>query len=517
MVRAVRRKPAAKASSTRATASRRKSAKTSPTKITAAPKAKAAPPAPPAVPAPPVRIPPILFEDDFDVPPPVTGPGRRFASPPAHPAPPATEAVTEPDLPAEYGTGRLWLTARDPHTLHAAWDLTSPQLALAGAGLALRIHAGREPGTRFQQVSLAANARSAFVRVERPGGSYVAEIGCVNRAGVWQTFAHSPAVTTPVQRGEEEPRVVQFVTAVAPPPLPEMPPTATASEPTPIAKPVVPPAEKPGIPPPPIAPGAPEIELPAAVITLPPAPFAAEPAPAPALPPTAKPTAAPVFPPPAAPALPVSVSTPAKRLAEPRPTPPTALWIAAPTPPWSAAQQAAFDEMIERMVTAPPSPSFVEMAARAPGAAALGGQPARPTSPVAGFGAEGPGPEALFSGAAVPAVVPGGRGFWFNINAELIVYGATEPDATVIIEGRPIRLRPDGSFTLRFALPDGDYTLRAEAVSADGAEARAARLAFARRTAYQGTVGPHPTDPALPAPPSPAVGNSASRKASRRS
>jgi hypothetical protein len=55
----------------------------------------------------------------------------------------------------------------------------------------------------------------------------------------------------------------------------------------------------------------------------------------------------------------------------------------------------------------------------------------------------------------------GGRpeGFWFNINAELIVYGATEPTARVTVGGRPLRLRPDGTFSCRFSLPDGEYEL----------------------------------------------------------
>src|SRR5205814_10034053 len=38
------------------------------------------------------------------------------------------------------------------------------------------------------------------------------------------------------------------------------------------------------------------------------------------------------------------------------------------------------------------------------------------------------------------------KGFWFNLNAEVIVYGATEPNAGVTIGGRPIQLRPDGTF-----------------------------------------------------------------------
>jgi hypothetical protein len=105
------------------------------------------------------------------------------------------------------------------------------------------------------------------------------------------------------------------------------------------------------------------------------------------------------------------------------------------------------------------------------------------------------------SEAAPPAPAPRRPGFWFNVNAELIVYGATEPDAYVTIDGEPIPLRPDGSFTLRFALPDGDYALRAKAVSVRGDDARVARLAFRRRTAYHGEVGPHPTGPELTAPP----------------
>ena len=60
------------------------------------------------------------------------------------------------------------------------------------------------------------------------------------------------------------------------------------------------------------------------------------------------------------------------------------------------------------------------------------------------------------------------KGFWFNVNAELIIYGATEPDAKVTLGGHEIKLRSDGTFSFRFALPDGKYDLPAVAVSADG-------------------------------------------------
>ena len=92
------------------------------------------------------------------------------------------------------------------------------------------------------------------------------------------------------------------------------------------------------------------------------------------------------------------------------------------------------------------------------------------------------------------------KGFWFNVNAELIIYGATEPTAKVTLGGHEIKLRPDGSFSYRFALPDGKYDLPAVAVSADGTEARAADLKFSRATEYLGDVGAHPQDPSLKPP-----------------
>jgi hypothetical protein len=92
------------------------------------------------------------------------------------------------------------------------------------------------------------------------------------------------------------------------------------------------------------------------------------------------------------------------------------------------------------------------------------------------------------------------RGFWFNVNAELIIYGATEPTATVTIGGRRIQLRPDGSFSYRFALPDGQYELPLVAVSEDQTDGRAAEMKFSRHTEFRGEVGAHPQDQTLKRP-----------------
>jgi len=57
--------------------------------------------------------------------------------------------------------------------------------------------------------------------------------------------------------------------------------------------------------------------------------------------------------------------------------------------------------------------------------------------------------------------------FWFVLHTELIVSGATEPNAKVTIQGVPVRLRSDGTFSVRFQLPDGDQTIPVVAVSRD--------------------------------------------------
>jgi hypothetical protein len=91
------------------------------------------------------------------------------------------------------------------------------------------------------------------------------------------------------------------------------------------------------------------------------------------------------------------------------------------------------------------------------------------------------------------------EGFWFSINAELILYGATEPDATVTIGGRPIQLRPDGTFSCRFSLPEGEHMVTLSALSAQG-DLRQAELRLSRQTDYQGEVASAPQDQSLETP-----------------
>ncbi|MCX5754170.1 MAG: DUF4912 domain-containing protein [Candidatus Krumholzibacteria bacterium] len=65
-----------------------------------------------------------------------------------------------------------------------------------------------------------------------------------------------------------------------------------------------------------------------------------------------------------------------------------------------------------------------------------------------------------------------GRSFRLWVATELILYGGTEPDARVTVQGKELKLRPDGTFSLRFALPDGKIELPVTAVSGDKIEER---------------------------------------------
>lgn len=72
--------------------------------------------------------------------------------------------------------------------------------------------------------------------------------------------------------------------------------------------------------------------------------------------------------------------------------------------------------------------------------------------------------------------------FWLVVDAELVVYGATEPDAKVTVQGKSIKLRDDGTFTLRFALPDGKQEIPVVARSAKINEKRTITPIVTRRT-----------------------------------
>lgn len=82
--------------------------------------------------------------------------------------------------------------------------------------------------------------------------------------------------------------------------------------------------------------------------------------------------------------------------------------------------------------------------------------------------------------ASMPPARP--RKFWLVADAELIVHGATEPDATVTIAGQPIPLTEEGTFRVHTSFPDGNIDYPIMAVAADGEQSRSIHMTFDRQT-----------------------------------
>jgi len=104
---------------------------------------------------------------------------------------------------------------------------------------------------------------------------------------------------------------------------------------------------------------------------------------------------------------------------------------------------------------------------------------------MSGIGMSGIGMSGIgMSGIGMSASAPPNRSrqFWLVADAELIVYGATEPDAKVTIGGHPVQLNSDGTFRFQMSFQDGMIDFPIFAVAADGEQNRAVHLKFERET-----------------------------------
>ncbi len=431
-----------------------------------------------------VSLPAILLEGDEPCAAPAPASRPKFLDRPAPAGPRASLAGEVPsaredrELPEAYGTGRLLLLARDPHCIYAHWDLSAEQLrgfnSLAVEHhLILRMHFGNLAGPIATELHVHPESRHWFAHVERDNTEYVAELGYYGPGHLWRAIAVSDAVRTPRIAPVEE-RGFQTATFRFEEPGPAAPgPFWPGAPERAEAQPQVQPA-----------PGSPAVSPPATVIL------------------TVIPAGAPLL------------SAQQHFAASPEPKGPRddaghthATPSANAVADWTPAQERALSEVLGWMLLKQETIGSAEIlewlgqrrqpeVAISSLAAAILEKPGPERSP----GISSPGPmQALEISSPLGGVAPKRRSFWFNINAELVIYGATEPDATVRIGGRAIRLREDGSFSYRFALPDGQYPLPIAATSTDG-ETRRADLQFSRSTIYHGDVTAHPQDPSLKQP-----------------
>lgn len=401
------------------------------------------------------KIPPVLLEGDQPSVPPASGPGQRYV---LGPLPPLEKLESEGELPEAYGTKQLLLAARDPHWLYARWDLTREQQLRYNAlspdrHLVLRIFADAVSSRLVEEIHVHPESCHWFVHVKQARTKYVAQLGYYQTRGQWIVIATSGSTFTPPDSVSPE-TSVEFAAIPV-----ELPMAKLLS----LVKEEV--HENP-----PLAEAVRELR-------------AQGHADLPELPSVPTQTKAPAH------GKPSTASERARTL------------TASTRSQWTPAQERALAKIISmddvrrvwmgsmeitELIRRRAIKELASISAAQFGAEQLGA----PTSPAEAVG-----------GISSPSLgKKAAKGFWFNVNAELIVYGATERNATVTIGGRTIRLRPDGSFSYRFALPDGKYDLPIIAVSADQTDGRAAELEFSRRTEYRGDVGEHPQASVLKRP-----------------
>jgi hypothetical protein len=396
-----------------------------------------------------IKIPSILLEGDDPVTPPpqkqltgeqqskFSGPGPHRAAPPALPA-------SQPSAPIV--TGRLYVTARDPYCFYAHWDFPyNDQQRIASLSIhgAMTLRVASADGRHVAGIRLHRDSRHWFAHVPDANTAYSADLGYFDKSNRWISVAPPIQVRTPPDAATPGAQAERFVKMPADPQLPTQPAyfqseTARATH-----------AEAMHID------GSPYSDIPLT------------------------------------PALDEHLQL-----------------FTAEDGPWTQDQEDALEEIISGSVHRKDAFDSAELVELLKGRSEFkrGRRqpspefpfPAPSSAELVPLGLSAELAEAISSIFPLPEQ-PRERSFWFDVNAELIVYGATDPSATVTIGGRPIRLRPDGSFSYRFALPDGDYELPAAAASVDG-ETRRATLRFNRSTLYGGDVGAHPQDESLQVP-----------------
>jgi hypothetical protein len=85
-------------------------------------------------------------------------------------------------------------------------------------------------------------------------------------------------------------------------------------------------------------------------------------------------------------------------------------------------------------------------------------------------------------GSGMEGMFLSAQDFKFEVDAEIIVYGVTNPNTHVSLRGEPVRIRPDGTFTVRMSLPNQRQVIPVVASAANGGEQRTIVLAVERNT-----------------------------------
>jgi hypothetical protein len=347
-----------------------------------------------------------------------TGPGASTRAASAAPKP-AFEDLGE--LPSSYAEDVLYLVARDPHWLFCYWDFDWARVPRGDfrGGVPQFFLKVTSAGMADKVIEIRPEARNWYVPVDKPGGTFVAELGWFDTAGTWRTLVQSRPATTPADELAPDQLAAEFATVPSHLAFDRMLEMVRCR----------------------MAEGESLLEAVSRISHQGRVEFAAGKAP--------------------------TWSEEQKRL--------LAALLGASLVDRAGLGSAELDQLLRKHLQEKLfSESASELSQRFAEVLA-------------------PGPFSLFSGvgaswSAQPFSVHRERGFFMHVNAEIIFYGGTHPDAQVWVDGQPVKLSPDGTFRYHFKLPDGEFAIPIVAESPDKVEKRIATLSFARGTVRVGRV-----------------------------
>src|ERR1051325_9937559 len=126
------------------------------------------------------------------------------------------------ELPESYGTGKLFLTARDPYWLYSYWDFTRDQMhnfRMQARNGTVHLRVCDVTGVNFngynapiaQELALDPNARDWYVHLGQAGRNCVAQLGFYEPNGNFRVVATSRVARTPSDHVSGDTRA-RFVT-----------------------------------------------------------------------------------------------------------------------------------------------------------------------------------------------------------------------------------------------------------------------------------------------------------------
>ncbi len=86
------------------------------------------------------------------------------------------------------------------------------------------------------------------------------------------------------------------------------------------------------------------------------------------------------------------------------------------------------------------------------------------------------------------------RAVQFKVDAEMVLHGTTHPEAQVTLQGAPLKLRPDGTFSVRLELPNRRQVIPLVASTKDGASQRTIVVAVERNTKVMEPIHREPNE-----------------------